>query len=271
MTVRNALDHAFRQAREEGRGVLMPYLTAGYPDREGFVDLALTVLENGDMLEIGIPFSDPLLDGPSVQVSQQRALDAGVTPTTCLEYAREINSRSQKPLLFMGAYNPIYAYGVDRFCADAAGAGVSGLIVPDVPFEEQGELRDGANGHGLHLIQLVAPTSTEERLGRVCAYASGFIYCISLVGVTGARSSVAATARPLVERVRACSQVPVAVGFGISGPDAAREVIEYADGVIVASRLLDLLRESAPAERLEVAGGFIKSLREAVDRRVRQP
>jgi tryptophan synthase alpha chain len=264
MTVHNALDVAFQRARAEGRGVLIPYLTAGFPQREGFVDLAIAILEGADALEIGIPFSDPLLDGVSIQGSQQRALEAGVTPALCLELARQIHARTDKPLLFMGAYNPIYAYGVAGFCADAARAGLSGLIIPDVPLEEQGELQEGTSGHGLHLIQLMAPTSTETRVRRVCANASGFIYCISVAGVTGARASVAATARPLVERVRCCSDVPVAVGFGIAGPQQAREVIEFADGVIVGSRLIDLLRDTPAEQRIDAARQFIGSLRDAL-------
>jgi len=262
----NALDAAFTAARREGRGVLMPYLTAGYPAREGFVDLAVAILDaGGDALEIGIPFSDPLLDGVSIQGSNQAALEQGVTPADCLAYARAIHQRSNKPLLLMGAYNPIYAYGVARFYREAAEAGVSALIVPDVPLEEQEDLATGAAETGLHLIQLVAPTSSDERLARVAARASGFLYCISVAGVTGARSGgVAETARPLVARVRALTEVPLAVGFGIAGPAQAQEVAGFADGVIVASRLVDLLRETPAGDRMRVATDFIRSLRDAL-------
>lgn len=257
----NDLDAAFRRARDESRGVLIPYLTAGFPDRASFEDLAVEVLESGaDALEIGIPFSDPLLDGVSIQGSQQRALEEGITPADCLDLARNIHQRNGKPLLFFGAYNPIYAYGVERFCRDTADAGLCGLIVPDVPFEEQGELHQGAIACGLHLIQLVAPTSTDARIASVCTRASGFIYCISVAGVTGARASVPETARPLVERVRACTDVPVAVGFGISGPDQARAVIQFADGIAVGSRLIELIRDAAPEQRQVVVREFIGDL-----------
>jgi tryptophan synthase alpha chain len=263
--VTNDLDAAFRRGRKEDRGVLIPYLTAGFPDRAGFEDLAVEILEAGaDALEIGIPFSDPLLDGISVQGSQQRALEEGITPADCLTLAAAVHRRSDKPLLFMGAYNPIYAYGVERFCRDAADAGLCGLIVPDVPFEEQGELREGTARHALHLIQLVAPTSTDTRLKAVCSRASGFIYCISVAGVTGARAAVAATARPLVERVRRCTGVPVAVGFGISGPEQARAVVDFADGVIVGARLIDLIREARPEDRRAAVRDFIGALRAAI-------
>ena len=258
----NTLDEAFAKARREGRGVLIPYLTAGYPRPDRFVDLAVTVLDSGaDALEIGIPFSDPLLDGPAIQRSQQRALESGVTPRDCLRYAEEVRARSEKPLLFMGAYNPILAYGPDRFCGEAARAGVSAIIVPDLPLEEQEELRSAAETSGLHLIQLVAPTSTPERLRHVCSTASGFVYCISVAGVTGERASVVSTARPLVEAVRGCTETPVAVGFGIAGPEQARQVASFADGVIVGSALVNLVGERANENLEEAVRDFISALR----------
>ena len=266
MTVRNRLDDAFIQAREEGRAALILYLTGGYPDPRTFIELAIVLLEAGaDVLEIGIPFSDPLLDGPSIQRSQQQALEHGVTPTHCLRFAADIRAHSDKPLLFMGAYNPILAYGVERFCRDSAQSGISGLIIPDVPYEEQDELRSATSAHQLHLIQLVAPTSTTGRLKRVCSAASGFVYCISVAGVTGARSGVSATAKPLVEAVRACTDIPVAVGFGISGPEQARQVASFADGVIVGSALIDVIAHAPEDRRLEEVRAFIAGLRNGVD------
>jgi len=264
VTVETVLDRAFAEARRDGRGVLIPYLVGGFPAQDAFPELAVAVLEAGaDVLEIGIPFSDPLLDGPVIQHSQQQALAAGVTPRDCLRLAAQVHRRSDKPLLFMGAYNPVLAYGTERFAADAAEAGAAGLIIPDLPYEEQDELRHATQANDLHLIQLVAPTSTQERLRRVCGLASGFVYCISVTGVTGARASVAGTARPLVEHVKACTDVPVAVGFGIAGPDAAREVAEFADGVAVGSALVKIVADD---ERRGVEGAvqFIRSLREAL-------
>jgi tryptophan synthase alpha chain len=263
--VRNQLDDAFDRVRQEGRAALVPYLTAGFPEPETFVDLAVAVLDAGaDALEIGIPFSDPLLDGPSIQHSQQAALAAGVTPADCLSYAAAIHGRSDKPLLFMGAYNPIFAYGVDRFGNAAAAAGVSGFINPDVPFEEQGELQAAGRANGLHLIQIVAPTSTRERLQRACAAASGFIYCISVRGVTGARRSVVDTAKPLVETVRACTDVPIAVGFGIAGPPQAREVAAFADGIIVGAALIDVIAQAPASRHRQAAEEFVRSLHAAL-------
>jgi tryptophan synthase alpha chain len=266
VSVRNSLDTAFAVAREEGRAALLPYLPAGYPSQERFLELAQVILESGaDALEIGIPFSDPLLDGPAIQAAQQRALELGVTPDACLRLASETSRRIAKPLLFMGAYNPILAHGLARFSAAAAASGVAGLIVPDLPLEEQDYLRTAAGASSLHLIQLVAPTSTAERLGRICSAASGFIYGISVAGVTGARSSIVETARPLVERVRACTDVPVAVGFGISGPAAAREVASFADGIAVGSALVTLIDRTPGGEQVAAVEEFIRSLREAVE------
>ncbi|MGI8826163.1 MAG: tryptophan synthase subunit alpha [Chloroflexota bacterium] len=262
----NRLDESFVRARREGRGVLIPYLTAGYPRVESFVDLAVAILEAGaDALEIGIPFSDPLLDGPSIQRSQQQALDQGVTPGDCLQFAAELRNRSDKPLLFMGAYNPLLAHGLGAFCGAASSSGITALIVPDLPVEEQIELRNVCGAHGLHVIQLVAPTSTDDRLSRVCSLASGFVYCISITGVTGARSSVTATARPLVERVRACTTIPVAVGFGIAEPDQARAVAEFADGVIVGSALINTIANASPDDCIDAVQTFIGGLRRGLE------
>lgn len=265
MTVHNRLDDTFTQARDEGRGVLIPYLTGGYPDPGHFVDLALAILEAGaDALEIGIPFSDPLLDGPSIQRSTQEALDLGVTPPGCIEYARQIHARNDKPLVFMTPYNPVLAYGIDRFCADAAAAGVAGLIVTDVPVEEQDELLESGEAHSLHLIQLLAPTSTPERLSRACKVASGFVYCISVAGVTGARAGVAETARSLVEAVHNCTDVPAVVGFGIAGPQQAREVAAFADGAVVGSAVINLLAKTSAERRIPEAQAFVRDLATAM-------
>jgi tryptophan synthase alpha chain len=259
--IHNGLDGAFDRARAEGRGVLIPYLTAGFPDTTGFADLCAALLAAGaDALEIGIPFSDPLLDGPSIQGSQQAALDAGVTPEDCLHFAGQVRERSGKPVVFMGAYNPIFAYGLEKFAEKSADAGVTALIVPDLPFEEQADLRESCDRHELHLIQLVAPTSTDDRLRRACSVASGFVYCISVSGVTGARTEFAEAARPLVERVRKHTGVPVAVGFGISAPDQVRTVMTIADGAIVGSALIDVLREAAPSERARAGLEFVARL-----------
>lgn len=266
MTLRNGLDEAFTRARAEGRAVLIPYLTAGFPDPEVYVDVAVAILEAGaDALEIGVPFSDPLLDGPSIQASQQAALDAGVTPSDCFEFARRIRDRVDKPLLFFGAYNPIAAIGPETFSRRASEAGVTALIVPDLPVEEQDDLHRAAGSHGLHLIQLVAPTSTPERLARVCSVASGFVYCISVAGVTGVRSGVAELARPLVDRVRKCTDLPVAVGFGIAGPEEVRAVASFADGMAVGTAVVNAVAGASDGKAVQAAQTFIRELSAATN------
>ncbi|MGH2448940.1 MAG: tryptophan synthase subunit alpha, partial [Chloroflexota bacterium] len=260
------LDAMFRTVRKGRRKALIPYLTAGHPSPEEVVPLAVAVLEAGaDALEFGIPFSDPLLDGPATRASQQQALEAGITPRDCLRFAGEIHETRPEPLVLMGAYNPVLSYGLEAFARDAAAVGVSGLDVTDVPLEEQAELAAVAARSNLHLIQLLAPTSTDGRIARASKVASGFIYCISVAGVTGTRVSIVDTARPLVERVRRATDVPVAVGFGISGPKQAREVATFADGVIVGSALINLIEETPRAEREEAVREFVGSLRRALD------
>lgn len=267
MTVQNALDRAFTAAHSEDRAALILYMTAGFPDREVFVELACAVLDAGaDALEIGIPFSDPLLDGAAIQRSQEIALEGGVTPADCLRFASLVREQCDKPLLFMGAYNPILTHRVEKFCWDAYRAGVTGLVVPDVPYEEQAELREAAAGADIHLIQLLAPTSTQDRVRALCSVATGFVYCISVAGVTGVRAGVPAAARPLVERARSCTDLPVAVGFGIAGPGPARQVADFADGIIVGSALINLLANAAPQKRITLARAFVASLRDAVER-----
>jgi tryptophan synthase alpha chain len=265
MTVNNALDTAFRDAKAAGRAALIPYLTAGFPSPNEYVEIAVAILEAGaDVLEIGVPFSDPLLDGPAIQHSQQVALEAGVTPADCFDFAHQIRARVDKPLLFMGAYNPIAAIGVESYCRYAAEVGVSALIVPDLPVEEQDDLHGAAVEHDLHLIQMVAPTSTPERTAHVCSQASGFIYCVSVAGVTGARSGIADLARPLVERVRGCTDLPVAVGFGIAGPAEAQAVGAFADGVIVGSALVNRVAEATAGQANEAARAFVSELAAAI-------
>lgn len=269
MPVHNALDEAFAIARREGRAALLPYLTGGMPDPDRFVDVAVAILEaGGDALEIGIPFSDPLLDGPVIQSTQQRALDAGITPARCLDFAAAINARAAQPLIFMTAYNPVLAYGLERFCRDARAAGIVGLIVTDVPLEEQAELRGAAGANQIHLIAFATPTSTPERLQALAGAASGFVYGASVAGVTGARDSVVATAEPMVRAVREVTDVPIAVGFGIAGPRQAAEVAAFADGVAVGTALVRLLDETPPEDRIEAAQRFIRELRDAARREV---
>ena len=258
----NRIDRVMRSLRAEGRKALAPFLTIGYPDVETSEELVESVLHSGaDMLELGIPFSDPLADGPTVQATSFAALRNGVTVAGALATVRRLRANGvEAPLVFMGYYNPYLSYGLERFVEDAASAGVDGLIVPDLPAEESGELGALCAARGLHLIPLLAPTSTDERIASACKAAGGFIYCVSLTGVTGARSQLSATVENLVERVRRHTDLPLLVGFGVSRREHVEAIGRFADGAIVASALLDAIGSAAPERRLEVAGDFVRGL-----------
>ncbi|NUM47725.1 MAG: tryptophan synthase subunit alpha [Anaerolineales bacterium] len=224
----------------------MPYFTLGYPDFETSLDIVQACVEAGaDLMELGVPFSDPLADGPVIQHSTQIALERGMTMARCLDGVRELRARGITiPFMLMGYINPILAYGTARFVRDAADAGANGLIIPDLTPEEAGELEGLCKEHGLAVVFLLAPNSPEERIKLVCEKTTGFVYLVSVMGVTGAREGVAAGLREFVARVRAYARVPVAVGFGISTPDQAAAVGEIADGVIVGSALVKVVDEA---------------------------
>lgn len=263
----SGITDAFARAAAQDRAAIIPYLMTGYPDPDGDVELALALERGGaDILEIGMPFSDPLADGPTIQRAATASLAAGTTVTTCIHTAAAIRARSRLPLVLMGYYNPVYRYGVERFCNDAATAGVEGLILPDLPPEEAAEVRDVTRARGIELIFLVAPTSTCSRLEKAASIAGGFIYCVSLTGVTGARASVSVGLGEFLARVRAHTELPLAVGFGISTPDHVHQVSQVADGVVVASALIELLERAEPGDRLARAEEYIRSLRAASER-----
>ncbi len=237
------------------KALLMPYITGGYPSLHGCGHVLDAFIEGGaDMIELGVPFSDPLADGPVVQASAQQALDEGVTPDDVLELASRYSSRL--PVVLLVYYNCIFAYGQDRFAAAAAGAGVNGLIVPDLPVDEASEFIEACRACGVDAILLVAPTSTGERIEMIAAQASGFIYCVSVAGVTGARTSLSDRLPEFLERVRAGTDVPLAVGFGVSTPEQAAAVARYADGVIIGSKLISIVRD---AGEIDIAARAVKT------------
>ncbi len=241
---------------------LIAYITAGYPDPKATVKIATTLAENGcDIIELGIPFSDPLADGATIQKASYRALHKGITPETCLEMAAEIRQRIETPLIFMTYYNPILNYGLNTFCKQCVKAGINGLIVPDLPPEEGLELETITRKDGLDLIYLLAPTSTESRINIVASSSRGFIYLVSLTGVTGARDTLAPELASFVERVRGKTSLPLCVGFGISRVEHARQAAALADGVIIGSRLIELIDKDNTLTSLKT---FIKSVREAL-------
>lgn len=261
------ISEVFERTRSAGRIALMPYLAVGYPTVETTLALAPALASAGaDIFELGVPFSDPLADGATVQHATQIALRNGVTPAICLEVAAELRRKLSTPLLLMSYYNPIAHFGEAAFCAAARLSGVDGLIVPDLPPEEADDLQEAAKTNGLDLIYLVAPTSTDDRLDTVAQLASGFVYCVSLAGTTGARSRLADGLSTYLERVRRHVDVPLAVGFGISRPEHVRTVAAHADGAIVASALIDRLEALPAEEHVAAAASYVAELAAATRR-----
>jgi len=248
-----------RSAFQEGRTALVPYLTGGYPTLEGAREVGEAYLDAGaDVLEIGVPFSDPLADGPTIQDTTTLALENGADLDYCLELASVFSGRV--PVVFLLYYNVIFARGAEQFLREAAGAGVSGLVIPDLPVDEAGLFADLAAAAGVAFCPLVAPTSTDGRVSRVGEMATGFVYCVSVAGITGVRDALPQGAVELLRRVRARTDVPVALGFGIGSARAAVEAAEEADGIIIGSKLMRLVEEGG-AER---AGVWLREVRETL-------
>lgn len=256
---------AFATARSQKRAAVVSYLPLGYPQQERSLALAEAVIAGGaDLLELGIPFSDPLADGPLIQRATHIALQGGITVARCLEMARKLREKaSLPPFVFMGYYNPILAYGVEAFCRECADTGVDGLIVPDLPPEEGEELEEACQEYGIALIYLLAPTSPPERVRLVSERSLGFIYLVSVTGITGPRDQLSPDLAAFVKRVRAVTDKPLAVGFGISSFEQASAVAQLADGVIVGS---ELVRRVQREDGVEQVRAFVSGLRQAVIR-----
>ena len=235
----------FAKAKAEGRPALIAYVTVGYPEAGATEALVAAILDGGaDMIEIGVPFSDPLAEGITIQRSSQIALEHGVTLDTCIETCGALRKRYPVvPLMLMGYYNPVLSYGLDRFAERAAGAGIDGVIVVDLPAEEAAPLLQVCRPRGIDVIFLLAPTSTDERIRKVSEIASGFVYCVSLAGVTGARERLADGLAAFVGRVRKFVDLPLAVGFGISTAEHVRAVGELAHGAIVGSTVINAITD----------------------------
>lgn len=245
-----------------GHKALIGYITVGYPSIEATLEVVPVLAGNGcDIIELGIPFSDPLADGATIQKASFCALQNGVTPGVCLDIARQLRSRIDAPLVFMTYYNPVFSYGLEGFCAACASSGVDGLIIPDLPPEEGAELETLAVRHNLDLIYLLAPTSPDKRVRLVAEKSRGFIYLVSVAGVTGARDRLPEDLSRFIGRVRGAAAQPLCVGFGISKPEQAAYVAGMADGIIVGSRIIELVEGGNAASVVS----FIGELRRALD------
>jgi tryptophan synthase alpha chain len=265
------ISRLFSRLREQGRPALIAYLTAGDPSLERTPSL-IQALERGgaDLIELGVPFSDPVADGPVIQRASERALRAGATLRRILDVARAVRSRSEIPILLFTYLNPALRYGFERLAADAAAAGIDGCLLTDLSVEEAEEYVEQMRRHNLDTVFLAAPTSTPQRLRRVAHYSTGFVYLVSRAGVTGERNSVSEAVGPLVAQMRSITRLPLAVGFGISRPEHAAAVGALADGVVVGSAFVRIVEENGAGEALESRlEELARALREALPPRRR--
>jgi len=261
--------HRFAALRQEGRCALMPFVMAGDPDLAVTAATLLALQEAGaDLIELGIPYSDPLADGPVIQAAAARALAAGTTPAGVLAMLRDLGERLSTPVVLFTYSNPLLNRGMERFCHEAAEAGAAGLVVPDLPLEEAEKLSPIAAGHGLDLVLLVAPTTPPERMARIHAASRGFTYLVSVTGVTGVRQALEERVEPLLAFLQAQGGIPVAVGFGIAGADQVRQVRSWgADGAIVGSALVKAMAAAGAANQdvAAAAGSFCAELRRGLE------
>ncbi|NTU42083.1 MAG: tryptophan synthase subunit alpha [Nitrospirales bacterium] len=250
----------FGKLKQEGRKAFIAYIMAGDPELARTEENVAILEKCGvDIIELGVPFSDPVADGPTIQQAAERALKAGVTLTKVISLVRKLRSGTQIPIVLMTYYNPVFKYGLERFVKDAVDAGVDGLIIPDLPPEEAADLTVETKGKGLDTIFLIAPTSTEERISRVTEACTGFVYYVSMTGITGSQLTLDSQFAGHIAKVRETTDKPIAIGFGVSRPEDARQLSAIADGIIVGSAIVKKFYEHpAGAER------FIKELREAI-------
>ena len=252
---------AFAQAKINQHAALMPYFTLGYPNQAESMAVLTEIAPYADLLELGVPFSDPIADGSTIQRSTQQSLEAGTTIQDCFDMVRTLRTDGiNTPAMLMGYYNPILAYGMEKYVQEAVEVGIDGLIVPDLPPEESAELEQIADQYGLAYIFFVAPTSSAQRITAVTQRAQGFIYMVSLTGVTGARNTMRADLDNFVASIRSQTDVPVAVGFGISSAEQAAKVGGFADGVIIGSALINRYDRDGVAGSAE----FVAELRQSL-------
>jgi len=255
------LESVFKQKNHKA---LIAYITVGYPNIGATLKVVPLLAECGcDIVELGIPFSDPMADGATIQRASFKALENGVTTALCLDIAKKLSKKTATPLVFMTYFNPIYQYGLEKFCHDCVASGIDGLIVPELPPEEGDELGNLAGKSGVDLIYFLAPTSVEERIKLVANKARGFIYLVSIAGVTGARNELPSDLGKFISRVKQLAKQPVCVGFGISTPEQAARIAQTADGVIIGSKLIQLLETDDAA--MTATQSFIRDTRKALD------
>lgn len=260
----NRIARAFETLGEKDEKALITFITAGDPDLHTTKELIFALEGAGaDIIELGIPFSDPMADGPTIQASSERAIKAGTHLADVLALVKEVRKKSEIPIVLFGYYNPVFKFGLKRFARGSHAAGADGVLIVDLPAEEAGELKDELDREAIDLIFLLTPTSTDERIRLISGKASGFIYFISVTGVTGARKGLSADVHGYVKRVKRFTDLPVGVGFGISNPAQAKEACMNADGVIVGSAIVNLIAKNGP-DLLKEVGGFVSGLKRGI-------
>lgn len=261
----NRIEARFRRLAETGEAAFIPYIVAGDPSLEKTAELVLEIERAGaDIIEFGVPFSDPVADGPANQEGALRALERGASLRRVIDLVGTLRKQTEVPILLFTYFNPVLAMGLDAFADAAEAAGVDGVLCVDLPIEESEDYEAALRGRDIASVYLIAPTSPDSRLVRITAHCAGFVYCVSRTGVTGERTSVESAVRPLVTRIKAATNLPVAVGFGISTPEHAAEVAGYADGVVVGSAIVRLIGECGDSDTLVPrVGAFVRDLVEA--------
>lgn len=259
------IQERFKKLHSCGEKALVTFITAGDPDLATTAELLPLLANSGaDIIELGIPFSDPMADGPTIQLASERALASGTTLCAVLELVRSVRASVTAPIILMGYSNPVYAYGWEKFTHDAVAAGVDGLLLVDLPPEEAEELLNAAKGTGLEIIFLLTPTSDESRIRQVSHLGSGFVYYVTVTGVTGARQTVSSSLSDELQAVRSRLKQPVVAGFGISTPEQAREVANAADGVVVGSAIVKLFEQHHGAALKQKLVTLVSSLKQAL-------
>lgn len=261
----NRIDRRFDDLKKEGKKALITFITAGDPDIDTTYDIVLALEEAGaDIIELGIPYSDPLADGPTIQASSQRALAKGIKIKDIMDLVMRIREKSDIPIVYLVYYNSVFKYGIEKFLEDSKNAGVDGLIIPDLPLEERKEVLDVADKYEIYLIPLVAPTS-KERIKAITENGKGFVYCVTLTGVTGAREEIATDLEEYMRLVSSYTSMPEVLGFGISGPEMAKKLKSLSDGIVVGSAIVERIAKGYNrCEMLKEVQEFVSSLREVL-------
>ena len=259
----NRIKNSFNTLKEKGEMGVIPYLTVGFPSIQDTMDMVPALAEGGaDIIELGVPFSDPLADGTTIQRSSFQALSNGINLKKCLDICKDLRQNGlTTPLVLMGYYNPILRFGLKEFAISCKENGVDGIIVPDLPFEEAQPLKTECRENEISFIPLLAPTSTDKRIEKTCKDADGFIYCVSLTGVTGARQEMGSSLPEFINRVKRHAKVPIAIGFGISQRQHVESLSAIADAAVVGSALIDTIEKTPASDRREVVKSFISELK----------